>query len=198
MAETKLKEGIEAPLNPPKPFIAPLNKAWVKTPHRIKYDGIFDWEGLYHLIYRWFVSRNYYFEETSIKHKTPSPLGAEVKMEMSGWRKTTPYVKEWVTIFFIFYDMREVEVIKDGKKKKLTKGKVIMEIHGYVETDWQNRWGTTQFGQYLKEFYDKFFIKKDLENIWWDRLYYIMYKLHTEIKTFLDMEAKENAYYDMW
>lgn len=181
----------------PKAFKAAKNFR-TKTPHRIKYDGIFDWEGLYRMIYDWFRARNYYFEETSIKYKVPSPLGAEVKVDMSGWRKTTDYIKEWVSVFIIFYDLREVEVIKDGKKKKLMKGKMIIEVHGYVETDWQGRWNQTQFGQYLKEFYDKFLIKKDLENVWWDRLYYIMYKLHTEIKNYLDMENRENAYYDMW
>jgi hypothetical protein len=142
--------------------------------------------------------RGYYFEEKAIKHKVPNPQGAEVKIEFSGWRKTTEYIKEWITIYIIFYDAREVEVVKDGQKKKLMKAKMLLECHGYIESDYQNRWKETRFGTYLKDFYDKFVMKKQLEVIFWDRTYYIMHKLHTEIKTFLDMESRSNLYYDMW
>ncbi|MDP2750221.1 MAG: hypothetical protein Q8O89_05290 [Nanoarchaeota archaeon] len=199
MAETVKLKVEEKALEPNMPWTITLTRELpLKTPHRIKYDGIFDWEGLYRMIYDWMMFRGYYFEEVGIKHKVPNPMGAEIKYELSGWRKTTPYMMEWIRIYVIFYDLREVEVVKEGKKKKLAKGKMIMEVYGNIETDWQHMWDKTMFGKYLKEMYDKFIMKKQLEVIWWDRLYYTMYKLHTDIKNFLDMENRTNSYYDVW
>ena len=167
-------------------------------PFRIKYDGLIDWGGLYKLIYEWFTQRGYYFEEGSIKHKIPTPMGAEDQFTFTGWRKTTQYMQENIKLHVHFFEMREVEVIKEGQKKNLIKARMVLTFNGDVQTDYQERWSQTQLGQYLKSFYERYIIKKDLESVWWDRLYYVIYKLHNEIKLFLDMQAKENAYYDIW
>ncbi len=189
-------EAVQQRYEEPKAFIstkeAPLNK------HVIKYNGIFDLDSLYKMIYEWFMDRGYYFEETGYKHKVPNPSGAEDEVTWSGWRKTTEYMREWVTVYFFFWGKRDVEVIKEGKKVKLTKSRMLIELDGRIELDYQKRWEQSQFGQYLRDFYHKYIVKKELESIWWDRLYYIMLKLHNEIKEFLDMQSKENAYYDMW
>lgn len=165
---------------------------------RIKYDGLFDWEGLYRLIYRWFIDRGYYFEEPSIKHKVPTQAGEEKEYLITGHRKVNEYVKVWINVFFHFYEMREVEVIKEGKKKKLVKSRFSCEINGKVETDYQKKWESSVFLIHLKNFMDKLILKRDMDTIWSDRHYYIIYKLQTEIRQFLDMQAKEHAYYDMW
>ncbi len=167
-------------------------------PFRIKYDGLIDWSSLYKLIYEWFTQRGYYFEEASLKHKIPTPMGAEEEYKITGWRKTTSYMQEEINLHLHFFEMREVEVIKEGQKRNLVKARMIITFKGGVKTDYQERWSQTQFGQYLKTFYEKYIIKKDIETVWWDRLYYVIYKLHNEIKLFLDMQAKENAYYDIW
>lgn len=167
-------------------------------PFRIKYDGLIDWASLYKLIYEWFTQRGYYFEEAGIKHKIPTPMGAEEEYKIAGWRKTTSYMQEEINLNIHFFEMREVEVIKEGQKRNLIKARLIITFNGGVRTDYQERWSQTQFGQYIKSFYERYIIKKDLETVWWDRLYYVIYKLHNEIKLFLDMQAKENAYYDIW
>lgn len=171
---------------------------WPSWPMRIKYYGLFDWEGLYRLIFNWMQDKEYFYEEPSYQHKVPSPLGAEQKIRMSGWRKTTEQMREWIFLYIHFFEMREVEVIKDGKKQKLIKARVYIEITGRFELDYQERWKQTYLGAYLKDFYDKYLIKKHAELMFWDRLYYRIYKLNGEIKQFLDMQARENAYYDVW
>lgn len=165
---------------------------------RIKYDGLFEWEGLYKLIYLWFVERGYYFEETFVKTKIPTPMGAENEYELKGWRKSTDYIKEWVRVKIHTFEMREVEVIKEGKKKKMVKARMFIDFYGNIEMDYQQRFAATQFGQYLRSFYDRLFLKKEFDSIWSDRLWYYIYKLHAEVKQYLDMQAKENAFYDVW
>ncbi|OIO65088.1 hypothetical protein COY28_03140 [Candidatus Woesearchaeota archaeon CG_4_10_14_0_2_um_filter_57_5] len=167
-------------------------------PMRIKYFGLFDWEGLYKMVYNWYQQKGYFYNETNYSYKVPTPMGAEMKLKCEGWRKTNDYMREWIYVYYHFFEMREVEVIKDGKKQKLTKARFYIELTGMVEMDYHGRWKQTLMGAYLKEFYHKFIIKKHMELMWWDRLYYRIYKLHGEIKQFLDMQGKENAYYDVW
>ena len=59
---------------------------------RIKFNGIFDMDGLYRLMHDWFVDRGYYLEEWRYKHKVPSPSGAEQTINWSAWRKVNAYV----------------------------------------------------------------------------------------------------------
>ncbi len=165
---------------------------------RIKYDGLFDWDGLYRLIYGWFIDRGYYFEEKSLKHKVPTPMGEEREYWFQGWRKMTEYAKIWIDVYMHFYEAREVEVIKDGKKKKLMKARFFIEMSGKVETDFQGRWDKSGFNLWLKDLFDQTVVRRDMDVIWSDRHYYIIYKLHTLIRQYLDMQARDNAYYDMW
>lgn len=166
--------------------------------HTIKYDGIFDWQALYRIVWNWFVDRGYYVEEPTIKHKVPNPMGSNDEYNLVGWRRITDYAREWVEVYFEFYEMKDVEVIKEGKKKKLTKARFRLDITGWIETDWEGRWKKTNLTVWVNNWMQKVMLKRDLDVIWTDRLYYIMYKLHTIIRNYLDMQAKDNAYYDMW
>ena len=166
--------------------------------HYIKHYGIFDLNGMYQMIYNWFVDRGFEVQERKFKHKVPSAAGEEEEIWWSAWIRETDYIKNWIDIVFFFYDIKEVEVVKEGKKKKLTRARVLIEINGKVETDWQGKWQRSAFLSQLQKFYEKFIIKKDIDTIWWDKLYYNMLKLHASIKEWLDQEAKANAFYDVW
>jgi len=199
MAETAIEPKKE---EKPNEFKSPVaHKALKEFPLRIlkvKYDGIFDWSGLYKLIYEWFIDRGYYFEEKLAGHKIPTPMGAEDEFEFEGWKRTTSYMKEVLKLHFHFFEMRDIEVIKDGQKKKLVKARVIMTFSGAIETGYADRWDENQLGQQLRTLLESYIMKKEIESIWWDRLFYILLKLQTEVKEYLNMQAKENAYYDVW
>jgi len=170
-------------------------------PQIIKYDGICDIDGLYKLIQQWFVDQGFYFEEPTIKHKVPSPAGAEQDQDMRGWRNVNEYVRFNLKVYLKIRDLKEIEVIKEGKKKRLSKCRLRIYIAGDIELDWQGKFDKSPFLQQLKKFYNKYIIKEDegiIGGVWWDQLYYRMFKLTTIIKEFLDMESKGNAYYDMW
>ena len=167
----------------------------------IKFNGIFDFSGLYRVSHDWMINQGYYFEEKLYKHKVPSPAGAEQDIEWEGWIKATEYIKYWIYMYIKLFDLKEIEVIKDGEKKKLYKARMIIEISGDVELDYTNRFGSSRFGLALRNFMHKHVWKHTegrIGSIWWDELYYRTFKLHQVIKEFLDMESKGNAYYDMW
>ena len=80
----------------------------------------------------------------------------------------------------------------------MTRARILIELKGEFETDWQGKWQRSKFLSNLQKFYEKYVIKKDINNIWEDKLYYNMLKLHASMKEYLDQEAKSNAFHDVW
>jgi len=175
----------------------------VKTSRLVlKYNGIIDFDKLYRIMYDWIVDQGYYFEEKLYKHKIPTQAGAEDHMVWSGWKKQTEYVKYWIHVYIILWETKEIEVIKNGEKKKLLKTKMQIEMQGVIELDQSKRFGGSRLAMNLKNFLNKYVLSQTTEGIigsvWWDEMQYKLHKFHTIIKEFLDMESKGNAYYDVW
>ena len=78
------------------------------------------------------------------------------------------------------------------------KGKFILEFRGTVITDYQGNFAGSPFLVGLKNFLDRFIFFKQMDNVWSDRLYYIILKFHARIKEHLDMTGKGHAYEDVW
>ena len=83
---------------------------------------------------------------------------------------------------------------KGGKKKILSSGRFEVIINGTLVWDWQKRWGKSKFTQKLGQLYDTYIIKKDLESLYGDQLYYRIWNLQALLKKFFDMQAKWHAY----
>jgi hypothetical protein len=165
---------------------------------RLKYVGILDLDGLFKTMYQWYNDYGYEFHEKTVKHKVPGPLGADQEIEWTGWRKINGYVKFWVDVYFHLWQLKDVEVIKEGKKVKLSRARMLIEFSGRVDLDYSNRFGGSRFLQALQDWYHKFVIKKEIDSIYTDQLYYRILKLYTVCKEYLDMEAKHNASLRRW
>ena len=87
------------------------------------------------------------------------------------------------------FDLRDVDVVlKDGTKKKMSKGRLWVQIRGRVDVDYEGLWDKSAFLAQLKNFYNKYIIKKRIESVWWDQLQYkIVLALHALIKERLKM-----------
>lgn len=164
----------------------------------IKFSGIFDMQNFMKTLRSWIVNQGFEFHEKGLKYKVPSPAGAEQEFAWWGWRKVNDYVKYHIDIFFHFWEVHDVEVVKDGKKQKLQSAKVQIEMTARYELDWSNRFGGSRFLQALADFYDKYIVRKDIETVYEDKLYYRLYRLHQLAKEYLEFETKSNAYEDMW
>lgn len=173
----------------------------IQIPLTLKYDGIFDLDNFYKMVQQWIVDQGFYFEEGTFKHKVPSPAGAEQDYDLSGWQNISEYVRFTIRVYIKTYNLKDLEVIKDGKKRKLSKTKMKVRIAGEVVLDYNNRFEKNKFLLGLRSFYHKYILKEDegvIGGLWWDKLYYMLFKLHSEMKEYLDMESKGNAYYDVW
>ena len=166
------------------------------SPNRmiIRYRGLFDYDGLYNVMVQWFKQRGFWFHERTYKHKVPTALGAEQEIEWTAEKEITDYYKFEYNVKWHLWEITEVEVVKEGVKKVLTNARLEIKLDGTLSIDWEKRFGTSTFWTFVRDWYHKYIIRKEIETIWYDTFYYRLQRLHKVIKDFLDMEAKGYAY----
>ena len=94
---------------------------------RVKYKGIYSWTGLYDLMHKWFTAREFEFHEKLYKDKT-SPELSETEVKWWAIRKVSGYIMYRIEIFFHLWNLKEIEVVKEGKEP-------VIKPRAYVEPD---------------------------------------------------------------
>jgi len=129
---------------------------------KITYDGVFAFKDLYNFVYTLLVDNEYGVEEKSYKEKTAQ--GAkEIEIAWDAKRKVSDYTRYLWKVSWRILGMTSVEVMKDGRKVKMNKGSVEIKIGTFIETDYENRWQSSAFMKFLRGIYDKFVIKKQID-----------------------------------
>ncbi|MBN2567300.1 hypothetical protein JXB02_04410 [Candidatus Woesearchaeota archaeon] len=163
----------------------------------IKYKGIFDMDRLYIVCRQWFEDKLMEFHEETYKYKVPSPLGSEYELAWKAWRKLDEYAKMWINVAWKLWEATEVEVMVDGKRKKMEKARVRIVIDWKIDLDYQNRFDSP-FGRHINRFYLKFVYKKKLDNLVTDMAHYKALELQTLIKEELAMATRGNEFASVW
>jgi len=158
-------------------------------PTYIQYKGIFDMQDLYESIADFFRQKKFKFYEIQQRLRKPGPFGVEVMYQFQATRKVEDYYEWVVDINIETFDVHDVEVVqKDGSKKKMSKGRLWVQILHKVVMDYEKLWEKNAFLAHLRSFYNKYIIKKRLEGLWWDELYYkIVLRVQALIKERLKM-----------
>lgn len=162
--------------------------------HVIRYTGIFDFDGLYKAMVGWLKARRYWFFEDTYKHKPGGPFGKELEIKWIAKKKVTEFYDTSMTINIHIWDLKDVEVIKEGKKIKLQKARMEIRFDADITLDYQKQWEKSSWTQALFTFYRKYIIKQEWESLWWDTIYYRLLKFHAFTKNYLDMQTKGNEY----
>ena len=80
--------------------------------------------------------------------------------------------------------------MKDATKHVFTKGRIWMEFTGETEIDYEQRFEENNFYSHVKDWYNKYILKKVYTEVIWDRLWYReVHKLRWLVKQKLKMEA---------
>lgn len=158
----------------------------------IRHTGVWDMQDLYEYMVDYLRKKKFKFHEKVYKHKHPSPFGVERQYIWQAIREDEDYIQYVIDIYFHTYDAHDIEVsMKDGNKHIFTKGRLWMEFRGHVQFDWEGRFNSKAFYAHLKNFYNKYVIKKKIEGILWDTLWYReIYSLHSAVQERLNMESK--------
>jgi len=163
------------------------------NPLTLRYQGIFDLDALYSMVMMWYWQREYKFDESAYKHKVPFPTGAEQEVSFLGEKNVTDYYKYTIKVEFHTWDQRDIEVNIEGVKKNLTTARIEIKIAGILELE-KNITKKDKVSKFFGNLYRKYIVRKEIEALWYDTLYYETYKLHYEIKKLLDMQTKYNEY----
>ena len=175
-----------------------LHHAEIGTPTiYVQYKGIFDMQDLYETIADFFRHKKFKFYERQQRLRKPGPFGPEIQYVFEAKRKVEEYYEWIINVNIETADMRDIEVVsKDGTKKKMSKGKIWIQIYGTVTTDYEKVWEKSAFLAHLKNFYNKYVIRKTYEGIFWDDMYYkIILRLHALIKERLNMTSQEERHH---
>src|SRR3989344_580355 len=158
-------------------------------PSLIRYRGLFDWAGLYATIADWFKHYRFILHEEMYKHKVPSPQGAEQELFWYAEEEVTEFVKFRFEVSFHLWDMTEIEVVKDGKKKLLTNARLEIQISGKLMFDWQNKFDKNKFTRALRDLYLGYIWRRESSSVYGDMIYYRMLNLHAHVRKYLDMQS---------
>jgi len=156
---------------------------------QVKYVGIVDFDALYKMMTQWFIERDYDFYEGMYKDKPP-----ELELDWVAKRKVNDFYQYKFEIYFHLWDIREVDVIKDGVKKKMIETRMMIQFSPILRIDWQDRWTGNWFIKTMFKFYTENVIKREIELKYADTLWYHFYNLQGKVKDCLGMETGGNAY----
>lgn len=160
----------------------------------IRYHGLFDWEGLYYSIADWYKRYRFYLIEEMYKHKVPTPLGAEQELHWYGTVDLTEFVQFRVDTYFHLWEMTEVEVVRNGKKKLLTNARLEIIVKSTLILDWQKKFEKNRFTRALRTLWLQYLYRREATTLWLDTLYYRSLGLVAHIKKYLDMQGQSHAY----
>ena len=155
----------------------------------LQFKGIMDLQDVYETIADFFRQKKFKLYEKQQRLRRPSPFGSEILYAFEAKRKVDDYHEWLVNINIETFDTRDIEVVlKDGTKKKMTKGRIWVQLYGNCATDYEKIWEKSAFLAHLKSFYNKYIVRRRFEGILWDDLYYkIVLRLHALLKERLKM-----------
>ncbi|MBW2973417.1 hypothetical protein KY346_03415 [Candidatus Woesearchaeota archaeon] len=130
-------------------------KTTITGKEQIRYDGLFSVKELYKLIEDWVNSKGYMPVETSIEESVTKE-GKVITAKLEPFKKLTDYAKAVIKIDIMISDCKEVEVKRAGKKQKLNKGTVLIEIQSIMETDYEHRWEMKPWLYVLRTVFEKY------------------------------------------
>lgn len=128
------------------------------TKEKLDYSGLFNFSELYTFAYRWLdVEEDMGVVEKRYNEKIAGNA-REIFIEWEASKKLSDYYKISFTIKFDIKDLSDVEVEIEGKKKKMNKGKVSVDIKAYLVIDPNGEWEATPFYRAMRDFYNKYII----------------------------------------
>ncbi len=144
---------------------------------KVKYAGFFNFGEVISFIKKWLQEEYYVVLEQKHKYK---PKKQEV--EFMGFRKLNEYVKYTIEVIVVADEVKEVEVVKEGKKLNMQEGKLLLTLNGTMDLDWQKRFKGQKFLTFIQDFYHKYIIKQKIEDVWMDPFEKKVMQLRDEVK----------------
>lgn len=149
---------------------------------QVTYQGVFDFDGLYKALYRWFQKYRYGFKENDYKEFKEGGV-KKLSLKWSASRRVTDYIRYVFEVGLSVDKMQDVMV----KNKKKMSGSVTLNIAAYIEKDYEEQWSNTKMMKFIREVYDRFVTGSKIQAMQ-KELLGEMNALRAEMKSFLDLQ----------
>lgn len=159
----------------------------------IRHRGYFDYDKLVNSWQSWYAEQGFTFpsfgEQILHPHKV-GDFGWEDRMQVSGSKVVTDYVKFRIELRVILQNMREVELVEDGKKRKLTEGLVVIDVMPFIQFDWQDRFADKgKFVENLGKILRNYILKYKIGDYWEDMIIDMSVALAKTLRQVLEQEV---------
>lgn len=155
---------------------------------KVEIGGIYDFGAAYGYAYSWLKNNNYGVNEDKYSEKI-SGNTKEVDVEWRCSKKISDYFKYEIFVRWEIKNMTDVEVEIDGKKKKMNKGKLTIELKATLVRDYLSKWEGSATLKFFRDIYNKYVIPQRANNME-DQLSDEVRAFKEEMKAFLELSAK--------
>lgn len=154
----------------------------------IKYDGLFNLNELYLMIENWFRQKGYDWLELK-NYEQSLKTGKDIEIDLWPYKKISDYHKLNLRVYFLVKEMKDVSVKKDGTDIGMNQGTLHIRFKGYMDTDYDDRWGGKPFMFFLRHIFDNIiyaFLTKKSAGILSEDIEH----LSSYVKNYLNMSKK--------
>ena len=152
---------------------------------RLHYQGVLNIVEFMDFVDKWLRENGYYKQINKTDEKVFKE-NRQVEIELTPWKKIDENAKIVIQIMFLFSNVKDVVVKKDGQRKKLQQAKVAITFMGLMESDWEHKWEGKPFYWLIYSLIDQFVWK-----IHSDKYYGLVAEecgdLHKQMKAFLNL-----------
>lgn len=158
----------------------------------VRHRGYFDYDKLVQTWQDWFWEQGFtypmYGEQSLHPHKI-SDFGWEDRTQFFADKKVTDYVQFKIELRVILQNMQQVEVVQDGKKRKLTEGLIVIEIMPSIRFDWQERFEKKgKLVEWMGQVLEKYILKYKIGDYWEDMIIDMSVALAKALRQTLEQE----------
>jgi hypothetical protein len=125
---------------------------------RLEYQGVFEARAMFNMFTKWLQESPYEKGQDNVSEQNTSH-GKCIEYTYYPWIKETAEVRNFLKIRILIYDLKKVDTMVDGKKKRLDHAKVILYLDGFLEYDYEHRWHEKPLFLFFRTLYIKFFYK---------------------------------------
>jgi len=155
---------------------------------KIAQKGIFHFKDFYAFAYDWLIGEGYKVTEKKYEEEiTGDSKKIEIKWEAK--KKISDYFRFLIKAHWRFVNLKEVEIVKEGKKEKTNSGTAEIKLQGILVKDYEHRWEDQPFWKFLRGIYDRYIIKSRIEE-YQDKLKEEVEEFIAQCKSFLALEVK--------
>ncbi len=146
------------------------------------YIGYLDIEAAPATVKKTLESRLYNFREKSHEHDS----GGAEEWFLFADKKLNEYAKFEIDIFMKAWNLKKVELIKEGKKKSTYQGQFTSTVRGTLILDHFDKFKKAPFLEQIQKLFHKYVIKHKIQDEWGDMLDSDMFAVNEAIRKALE------------